>query len=360
MRVRAMVQLGPGELEEQELEVPKIGSGEALLQIEATGVCGSDKSQLDGGLARAGWSSYPVVPGHEPVGRIVEIGSEARRLWRLEEGQRVAVESVVPCHVCQRCTQGLVKFCTNRFSYGFTPTSVGCGLWGGFAEFMVLRPNSRVHLVPDGCPAELATLFNPLGAGFDWTVRRAGTTLGDVVVVLGSGQRGLACAVAAKTAGASWVAVTGLERDRHKLKVATQLGVDAVVEVGTGPDDAAAIREALHGRDADRVVDTTPHAVGPVADAIALVRPGGVVVVAGLKGGATLDTVSADSVVLKAIDVRGVVSVESWGYAQALRLIGSGELPLELLHSHTVPLREVRTGIELLSRSDAVHVSIVP
>ena len=108
MRARAMVQLGPGELEEQELEVPVVAEGEALLKIEATGICGSDKTQLDGGLAKSGWSSYPVIPGHEPVGRIVEIGAEARRLWGVEEGRLVAVESVVPCQVCDRCTGGQV------------------------------------------------------------------------------------------------------------------------------------------------------------------------------------------------------------------------------------------------------------
>ncbi|HEY3479586.1 MAG TPA: zinc-binding dehydrogenase [Amycolatopsis sp.] len=359
MRARAMVQLGPGVLEEQEFEVPVIGDGEALLKIEATGVCGSDKTQLDGGLAKSGWSAYPVIPGHEPVGRVVEIGAEARRLWGVEEGQLVAVESVVPCQVCDRCTGGLVKFCRNRFSYGFTPTTFGSGLWGGFAEYLVLRPNTRVHPVPEGIEAEVATLFNPLGAGFDWTVRRGGTVAGDAVVVLGCGQRGLASAVAARAAGADRVVVTGLARDRHKLEIAAKLGVDATVEVDNLPDVVTAVRAALGG-DADRVVDTTPHAVSAIGDAIALVRPGGVVVVAGLKGGADLSGVDADAMVLKAIDIRGVVSVEPWGYRQALRLLGSGRLPVELLHSHTVPLTKVREGIELLSRSDAVHVSVVP
>jgi threonine dehydrogenase-like Zn-dependent dehydrogenase len=227
----------------------------------------------------------------------------------------------------------------------------------------VLRPNSRVHRVPDGVPAEVATLFNPLGAGFDWTVRRGGTVAGDAVVVLGCGQRGLACVVAARTAGAARVVATGLSRDRHKLDIATKLGADATVEVdnlpGDCPDVVTAVRQALGG-EADRVVDTTPHAVSAIGDAIGLVRPGGVVVVAGLKGGADMAGVEADALVLKAVDVRGVVSVESWGYGQALRLLGSDQLPVELLHSHTVPLTEVREGIELLSSSDAVHVSVVP
>ena len=357
---RAMVQLGPDKLEEREIGLPSIGDGEVLLRIEATGVCGSDQDQLNGNLARAGWASYPVVPGHEPVGRVVEIGAEARRLLRLSEGQLVAVESVVPCHVCRYCVRGLVKFCENRFSYGFTPTTVGCGLWGGFAEYMVLRPNTVAHVVPDGVPAELATLFNPLGAGFDWTIRRAETAPGDVVLVFGSGQRGLACVLAAKSVGASQILVTGLEKDRHKLDIASKLGATATINVDEVGNVADAIRIAVGGELIDRVIDTTPHATAPIADAIELIRPGGVIVVAGLKGEANLDVVKADRIVLKAIDVRGVVSVASWGYAQAMKLMAADRAPLELLHTHTVPLGELRQGIDLLKSSQAVHVSIVP
>ena len=90
---RAMVQLGPDRLEEQEIELPSIGDGEVLLRIEATGVCGSDQEQLNGNLARAGWASYPVVPGHEPVGRVVEIGAEARRLLRRSEEHTSELQS---------------------------------------------------------------------------------------------------------------------------------------------------------------------------------------------------------------------------------------------------------------------------
>lgn len=360
MYAEAMVLVAERKLERERLGIPSIASGEALLKVEATGICGSDHEQINGGLARAGWSSYPVIPGHEPVGRIVEIGAEARRLWKVDSGSLVAVESVVPCHVCPSCTSGMVKFCENRFSYGFTPKTFGCGLWGGYSQYMVLRPNSVLHPVPDGIPAEIATLFNPLGAGFDWTVRRADMKVGDVVVVLGCGQRGLACVAAARIAGASQIIVTGLSRDRHKLEVALKLGASAVIDVEATPNVVEAVRDLLKGRKADRVIDTTPKATRPITDAIEIVRPGGVVVLAGLKGIGTLGDLAADRMVLKAIDVRGVVSVGSWGYQRAMDAIASRSLPLELLHTHTIPLADVEEGIAMLGRSEAIHVSIVP
>jgi threonine dehydrogenase-like Zn-dependent dehydrogenase len=354
-----MVLVAERKLEHQSFDVPRLGPGEALLRVEATGICGSDSEQINGALARAGWSAYPVIPGHEPVGTIVDITPEAKRLWRCDVGSLVAVESVVPCHVCDNCTQGLVKFCLNRFSYGFTPTTFGCGLWGGYAGYMILRPNSVLHPVPKGIPAEIATLFNPLGAGFDWTIRRAGMVPGDCVVILGSGQRGLACVAAAKIGGAGRIIVTGLSKDRHKLEVARKLGADVCIDVEASPDIVAAVRAATEGRGADRVIDTTPKATGPIVQAVEMVRPGGVIVVAGLKGESRLSDLTADRIVLKALDVRGVVSVGSWGYRQAMEAIARRTIPLDLLHTHTLPLPRALDAIDLLA-SEAIHVSVAP
>jgi threonine dehydrogenase-like Zn-dependent dehydrogenase len=358
VRAKAMVQVAERRLELREMDVPALSPGEALVRIEATGICGSDKEQFDGMLARAGWSSYPVIPGHEPVGRVVEIDALGRRAWNVEVGDLIAIESVVPCHTCTNCVGGLVKFCSNRFSYGFMPIGPDHGLWGGFAEYMVVRPNSVVHRVPDGVTAEVASLLNPLGAGFDWAVRRAETKPGDAVLVLGAGQRGIACAIAARSAGASRIIITGLSRDRTKLDLARKLGADVAIDIEATPDVVAIVRDVVENGFVDRVIDTTPHATTPVVQAVEAVRPGGTVVLAGLKGTATLAELAVDRVVLKALDVRGVVSVGSWGYQQAMRRLAVGDLAE--FHSHSVPLSGIREGIELLAGSEATHVAVVP
>lgn len=367
MRTEAMVQVGPGRLERQELEVPAIGSGEALLRVAANGLCGTDVDQLSGALAQEAYKRgrsdgdvFPVIPGHEPVGWIEAIGDEAARLWGVGEGDLVAVNSTSACNVCESCLRGLRLFCPNRVHYGFTPTSRGCGLWGGYARHMLLRPGTIVHRVSDGVSPEVATLFNPLGAGFDWAVRRAGTSVGDVVVVLGCGQRGLACVVAALAAGASQVVVTGLSRDRHKLEVARTLGASATIDVEAVPDVAEAILAATGGRLADVVLDVTPHATKPLADALRVVRPLGVVVSAGTKGDKTLADVPADAIMLKGIEVRGAVSVEPPAQRQALALIASGTLPVELLHTHDLPLERAEEAVALLGGSEAIHVAVAP
>ena len=143
-------------------------------------------------------------------------------------------------------------------------------------------PRPCVHKVPPGIAPETAVLFNPLGAGVRWGVTLPRTTIGSKIVVLGPGQRGLACAIAAKLAGASLVIVTGLTRDRHKLDLAIELGADVAIDVER-EDLVARVRE-LTGGGADIVVDVSAVATQPVVDAVECVRPGGTIVLGGVKG----------------------------------------------------------------------------
>src|ERR1700758_179203 len=116
--------------------------------------------------------------------------------------------------------------------YGFIPVDRVPGLWGGYAEYQYLAPDSMVLRVPPELDPEVATLFNPLGAGIRWGATVPATTPGSVVAVLGPGIRGLCTAVAAKEAGAGFVMVTGLgPRDANRLRLARHFGADLAVDV---------------------------------------------------------------------------------------------------------------------------------
>src|SRR6201997_2470751 len=137
--------------------------------------------------------------------------------------------------------------------------------------------------VPDGLDSVVATLFNPLGAGIRWGVTVPGTKSGDIVAVLGPGIRGLCAAAAAKEAGAAFVIVTGLgPRDAERLSLASAFGADLAVDVAL--DDPVAALSKATGTMADVVVDVTARAPAAFAQAIALARPAGTVVVAGTCG----------------------------------------------------------------------------
>jgi alcohol dehydrogenase len=210
--------------------------------------------------------------------------------------------------------------------YGFVPVDRPPGLWGGYAEVQYLAPDSMLVPVPDTLDPVLATLFNPVGAGIRWGVTLPGTREGDVVAVLGPGIRGLATAAAVRDAGAGFVLVTGAgARDGARLDAARRFGADLTVDVEVD-DPVAALRAATGGL-ADVVVDVTANAPSALAQAVALARPGGTVVLAGMRGDGPLPGFRADLVVLKELRVLGALGVDVAAYAAALDLIASGRYP---------------------------------
>lgn len=364
MNSRAAVQTADRAIEMQSFAVPEqLDPMWGLLEVEASGMCGTDYEQYRGDWAKTGLIEYPVIPGHEPVGRIAALGDGAGKAWGLEVGQRVAVEAVVPCGVCRECTSGRTRLCRNRFRYGFTETPIAPSLWGGYAEYMMLRPNTILHRVPDELSIEDAVYYNPLAAGFDWACRAAGTEPGDTVLILGCGSRGIASVIAVREAGAERVIVTGLSRDRAKLDLALELGASDAVDV-EAVDLVAYVEEVTGGEMADRVVDVTPYATQPIVDAIDCVRPAGTIVLAGVKGMREVPGFISDKVFIKELTITGVFGVGSWANQQALRVIASGRHPIGKLHSHTLTIDRLEYAMRLLGGEvegeEALHVTVTP
>src|SRR2546429_5855371 len=108
-------------------------------------------------------------------------------------------------------------------------STIAPALWGGMAEFMYLDPEVALHKIAPEVPAELAALYRPLAAGVSWAHRVPGTKVGDAVVIFGAGQRGIACALAAREAGAAHVAVIARRQSAHRLKLAEEFGADATI-----------------------------------------------------------------------------------------------------------------------------------
>src|SRR3954465_12869134 len=232
--VRAAVQVGPRKLEIREFPRPEVGPDTGLLRVEANGICGSDVETFKGHMGMGGGG--PFVPGHEPLGIVEEIGDAAAARWGVQPGDRVALEVVKVCRNCMDCLTGRYQSCRNRQgAHGAPGRAAAPGIWGGLAESLSLSPGAILHKVDNDLPAELAVMFNPMGAGVRWAVHLGGFGLGDTVLVLGSGQRGIAAVIAAKAAGAATVIVTGLEVDAHKLAMARRFGADHTLTVD-GPN----------------------------------------------------------------------------------------------------------------------------
>lgn len=357
MRTRAVVQTGPRALELRELPVPEIDDDSGLLRVEACGICGSDVEQYEGLLPVA----YPLIPGHEPLGTIAAIGDRAARRWGVDVGDRVAVEVMMPCGHCGDCRDGRYQLCRGSggglAGYAYIPLSRPPGLWGAYADYMYLHPRSIVHKVRADLPPQIAVMFNPLGAGFRWAVELPATGPGDTVLILGPGQRGLACVIAARAAGADAIVVTGLSRDTAKLELARAFGADHTIDVER-EDVRRRVKELTAGRGADVVIEVSSHATQPVADALHYVAAGGRVVLAGVKGFIPVPDFVSDLIVVKEITVRGAFGVTSRAYRSAIRLIESGRVPLERMHTHDFPLAQAEEAIQTLAGNAAGAASI--
>ena len=354
----AAVTVRPGVMEIRELEVPAIGEDEGLLRIEACGICGTDYEWFRGDLP----VSYPVILGHEPLGIIEEIGSEASRRWGVQVGDRVAVRSQHRCGTCQPCKESRGEPCQVGGGFGSTSLERPPGLWGGYAEYLYLPPGAVVYPMDKTLPPEVAVMFNPLGAGFAWAVDAPDLQPGNSIAILGSGQRGLCSVVAARDKGASPIIVTGLGRDEHKLALARELGADVAINV-EGQDPVERVLEVTGGRGVDVVLDTTPYAVNAVVEAVRMVREGGTVVLAGLKGGRPLVGLSSDEIVWKQVTLKGVRGVEFGAFQRAVEAIESRRYPLERLNTHSFPVESAEEALRTLSGeggTPAIHVAIVP
>jgi threonine dehydrogenase-like Zn-dependent dehydrogenase len=246
-----------------------VHAGDAIVRVERAGLCGSDLHVYHG---REVGLDVGTVMGHELVGRIVEAGPQARRH---SVGTRVVAPFSTCCGACYYCRRGLSARCPDGALFGWVQERQG--LQGAQAEF-VRVPHADATLVPvdDGLPAELAVLLAdvvPTG----WHVARLGeVSAGDTVVVLGCGPVGLAATVAAREQGAG--RVFAVDSIAERLALAARFGAEPL-PLGDGV--APVVREATGGRGADAALEVVGSSAASRL-AFDLVRPGGVVAIAGV------------------------------------------------------------------------------
>jgi L-iditol 2-dehydrogenase len=228
----AAVLHGPGDLRAEQVPLPVAGPGEALLEVAACGVCGSD---LDRALKK-GSHRVPLILGHEFSGRVREVGAGVDPSWI---GALVTVPPLIPCRVCPSCVRGEFGLCTN-YSYFGSRTE------GAYASFVTV-PEGNLLRVPDSLDPRLAAMADPAAIARH-AIWRAGARIGDRVAVAGAGPIGLLAAQLARILGAS--EVVALDIVPEKLALATKLGASGVY---TTPDDAL----ADHPDGFDVVIETT-------------------------------------------------------------------------------------------------------
>ncbi|HEY5820394.1 MAG TPA: alcohol dehydrogenase catalytic domain-containing protein [Propionibacteriaceae bacterium] len=261
--MRALVLRGDYDIAVEERPDPRPEPSEVVVEVIATGICGSDFHGYSGENGRR----HPgQVMGHETVGRIGEIGSA---VTGLTAGQLVTVNPVMGCHNCAACADGQSQWCSRKVVLG-----VAKEISAAFAD-RVAVPAANIVSLPEDMPAELGALVEPLAVGFH-AVRRGEATPADRVLVIGGGPIGQACLLAARRLGVENLALSDLSSSRREL--CANLGAQ-VIDPSTG--ELAGLVEAALGGPATVVID----AVGvsrTVADALAASALGGRIVLVGM------------------------------------------------------------------------------
>jgi threonine dehydrogenase-like Zn-dependent dehydrogenase len=236
--VRVVELHGPGAVRAAERAVPSDG---ALLQVETTGVCGTDHHIYAGRLA----APTPLLLGHEVIGRLMRLPRdhglvEADPARRPALGDRVLIAPGVPCGDCEGCARE--DRCLDRPCYGLT--MVGDGLTGGFAPLMELRAGTRVYPVPESTPRERAVFAEPLACVLSALRKAFGPAYvpaGMDGIVLGFGAIGI---VAATAIAASGGRATVVERDVGRRTLAQELGFVALADTSAAPHRAPLVVDA--------------------------------------------------------------------------------------------------------------------
>ena len=343
---RSMVLTGPEQLEMQSFPLPAIGDEDGLLELELAGVCGSDPP-IFRGKQTFGPRPFPLIMGHEIVGRVVEMGPAARKRHGVEIGDRVVIEYAFGCGVCEACREGAYTTCEKHYNYG---SMVSCKepphLFGAYGEYLYIHPNARVHYIGDGISPELGVLICAvIGNGVRWLRQIGNVSLGDTVVILGPGQQGLAGVAAAKESGAGPIFVVGLAKDRERLEMAKRFGADQVI-VADEEDPVAVLSEATRGKMADVLMDVTGHVSGAEL-ALPLIGRCGTFVMPGMykKQKASLEL---DLAVTKEIRILGAFSQNSAAVRPAIKMAKSGRYPFEELISHRFGLEQAEHAVRLV------------
>jgi L-iditol 2-dehydrogenase len=332
--MEAAVYRGSGMVRLEEIPTPEIGPGELLIRVEACGICHTDLKKVEYDLLPP-----PRIYGHETAGVIAAVGDN---VTKYNVGDRAIVFHHIPCGKCFYCERKLYAQCPVYKKVGVTAGFEPAG--GGFSQYVRVMDwivERGVEIVPDGVSFEQACWVEPVNTCVK-AMEMAKPGPGDTVAVLGQGPIGLIFTMLAKRAGATVLATDTMP---SRLRLATEFGADLVADPRT-QDIRALAKRISDGRGVDLAI-LAVSAPALVQQAVESSRPGAQILL-------FAQTSSQERIELAGADICkdermlfGSYSASVDLQAESARLVFSGELPLERLVSHRLPLDRITEGFEL-------------
>ncbi len=333
---------------------PQIGDGEVLVEMRHSSICGTDVHiWYWNHWAERRVKKLPIVFGHEACGEVVEVGPDVRSV---EVGDMVAAETHIVDRECYQCRTGRMHICRNLKILGVDTDGV-------FAEFISL-PEMNARKLPDGLDPKLGSLLEPLGNA-TFTVlpdECAEDVRGKNVFVAGCGPIGLMAIAMLKALGAKKVIASELASETVRFGLAKRMGADVVLDASEKASDlvdSVMAETAGNGVDVSLEMSGAPDALRQVFDVL---TPGGRVSVLGLYP----DPVSLDvnnAITFKSAVVYGITGrkmFETWDEMYRLLRDEDFRAKLSSITSHTLPIREIADGMELIHSKKSAKVSLTP
>lgn len=341
--MKAVRKLEPGydKMELKQVEEPNVSGALVKIKTAFTGICGSDIHTFKGEYKNP---TTPVTLGHEFSGTVVEIGPEVKNI---KVGDRVVSETTFEtCGKCRYCLEKDYNLCSNR-------RGIGTQQDGSFSEFLVSREES-VHIIPDNVTFEAAALTEPLACCVHAALEKTSIKSTDTVLIVGPGPIGLLLAQVVKAQGAK-VIISGITKDKPRLDLAKELGVDVTVDSMT-EDLEKIVLELTDGYGADKVFDCSGFAPA-VNQAIALTSKKGTFVQVGLFA-EKFNKFDQDAIIQREIQYIGSRSQKPTSWEIALQLLSAGKIDADKMITKVTDLENWREAFEAVMGGDEIKVLV--
>ena len=353
-KMKAIVAYAPGDYRFEIIDTPRAGDGEIILKVEACGVCAGDTKAFAGaesfwgGNGQPAYIKAPMIPGHEFVGVIVELGNNVKGNWKM--GDRICPEQIVPCGECMFCKTNRHWMCEKHDLFGFQSN-----VNGGMAEYVKLTKEALLYAVPMDMPIEKAVLVEPYGCSFH-CVERAQITTRDVVVLSGVGTLGLGMVGAIKQSNPKCLVV--LDMNDARLEKAKAFGADIVMNPAKD-DVVAKIKEMTDGYGCDIYIEATGHPSSVKQGLAAIRKMGRFVEFSVFAQDVTCDwSIISDR---KELDILGS-HLSPFCYDTVIQWLNNGKLPSEGVVTNKFSLENWAEAFELAKtgKDGALKVILVP
>ena len=344
--MRAAVYKGDSVVAVEHVPTPEIGPGELLVRVEACGVCHTDLKKIEYNLL-----APPRIYGHETAGVVMRAGRDVRNF---APGDRVVVFHHIPCQDCFYCRKKLYAQCPVYKKVGVTAGFEPAG--GGFSQFVRVMDwivARGVEKIPDGVSFERASFVEPVNTCLKAVVQCAPAP-GEVAVILGQGPIGLLFTMLVRRTGAH-VLTTETIASRRALSL--RCGAHQVLDP-RNEDVAAQVGSLTEGRGADLVI-LAASAPGLVEQAVRLSRPGARILLFAQTSDKEVIELPGASICMGERTIFGCYSASVDLQKESAALVFSGELPVDLLVSHRLPLAKVRSAFDLALHPDAESLKII-